>query len=108
MINVSEYLDNLAEQMSIQIKSGKKVNRVHEIVNVYLKIRGWDKFTKEEYKKRNINYGRLASEAKLLLESCNDRLDDAIWSIDKMNYKANKGSFDWTIRTCLKYKKLNE
>ena len=80
---------------------------MHEIVNIYLKIRGWDKMTKDWYLKNNVNYAKLCKEAKRLLLACGGNIEDAMWSVDKMKYKADKGHFNWTISTCLKYK-LND
>ena len=80
----------------------KKVNPVHEIVNLYYELRGWDKMPKEFYKGRH-GYAKLASEAKRLLHNCDENLEDAMWSLDKMKYKADKGGFDWSIITCLKH-----
>lgn len=80
----------------------KKLNPVHEIVNLYYQVRGWESMPSHFYRGRH-NYGKLASEAKRLLTECNDNLEDALWSIDKMNYKAKHGKFDWSIITCLKH-----
>lgn len=79
---------------------------VHEIVNTYYKIRGWDDKPKSFYKKREHSYGKLAAEAKELYEVLDHNLEDCIWAIDKMNYLAEKGGFEWSISTCLKHKKL--
>jgi hypothetical protein len=103
IIDFGKYLEDLKKKIEEKEKLGEKVHPVHEIVNTYLKTRDWDKFTKQEYIARKIFYGRLCAEAKLLLESCGGKLEDALWSIDQMNYKANKGRFEWTIRTCLKH-----
>ena len=81
----------------------KKVNPVHEIVNLYHKMNGTDKKPKEFYKGR-YGYGKLAREAKDLLYACDNNLEDALWAIDKMKYKAEKGGFEWSIITCLKHK----
>lgn len=80
----------------------KKINPVHEVVNTYFTLKGQDKMPKSFYKGRN-GYGKLAREAKRLLEVCKDDLEDAMWSIDKMKYLADKGGFDWSITTCLKH-----
>ena len=92
------YLDRL-------IIDKKKVNPIHEIVNTYYTLRGWEKMPKTFYVGRN-GYGKLAKEAKELYLVLNENLDDCIWAVDKMNYLAEKGKFDWSIRTCLKHKKL--
>ena len=82
----------------------KKINPVHEIVNAYYKVRGWDNLPKSEYKKREKSYGYLSAQANRLFLSCGGNLEDALWAIDAMNYKANKGHFEWTISTCNKHK----
>lgn len=82
--------------------SGEKINPVHEIVNLYYKLKGLDKMHKKFYKGR-YGYGKLAREAKNLLKSCKESLEDAMWCLDKMKYKADKGGFDWSISTCLKH-----
>ena len=79
------------------------VNPVHEIVNCYYKMNGWEKMPKTFYTGRYA-YNKLASEAKKLLIACGGELDDAIWALDKMKYLAERGSFDWSIITCLKHK----
>lgn len=80
----------------------EKLNPVHELVNVYFRIRNWDKMPKTFYVGRHA-YPKLASEAKRLLAACNGDLADAMWSLDKMKYLADKGKFDWSIITCLKH-----
>jgi len=84
-------------------KHKQAVNPVHEIVNCYYKMNGWQKMPKTFYTGRYA-YNKLAKEAKMLLTACNGVLDDAIWALDKMKYLANKGGFDWSIATCLKHK----
>jgi len=86
----------------LEKKVGKKVNPVHEIVNVYLMLRGLDKLPKKEYEKKKISYPRLAREAKTLLVSCENRVEDALWCLDSYNYIATKGGFNWTIGTICK------
>ena len=90
-----------AEQRMIDSKFGK-LNPVHEVVNVYYKMNGMDGKPKKFYEGR-YSYGRLAGQAKRLLVSCNQELDDALWCLDKMKYIAEKKGFDWTIGTCLKH-----
>lgn len=80
----------------------KKINPVHEVVNAFFQLRGLDKKPKEFYRGR-WSYGKIASEAKKLLDHCGGDLDDAMWAIDKMNYIATKKKFDWSISTCLNY-----
>ena len=93
------YLENLR-------KHKPAVNPVHEIVNVYYEIRGWDNKPKRFYKKKERSYPKLASEAKKLYQACGENLDDAIWALDKMKYLAQKGDFEWSIITCLKHNLL--
>lgn len=90
------YLANLQKHKSA-------VNPVHEIVNCYYKMNGWEKMPKTFYTGRYA-YNKLAKEAKMLYMACNEVLDDAIWALDKMKYLAEKGGFDWSIITCLKHK----
>ncbi len=89
------YLENLK-------KTKKAVNPVHEIVNCYYRMNGWEKMPKDFYKGRYA-YNKLASEAKMLYLACEGNLDDSIWALDKMKYLAQKGNFDWSIITCLKH-----
>lgn len=81
----------------------KSINPVHEIVNMYYKLKGIDKMEKTFYEGK-YSYPKLAKEAKHLIEACSYNLDDALWALDKMKYKADKGKFDWSISTCLKHK----
>ena len=90
------YLENLK-------KHKQAINPVHEIVNCYYKMNGWEKMPKEFYTGR-YEYRKLASEAKKLYQACNEVLDDCIWALDKMKYLADKGKFSWSISTCLKHK----
>ena len=92
------YLENLK-------KHKKAVNPIHEIVNIYYEINGWAKMPKDFYKGK-MSYGKLAQEAKELYEVLDQNLDDCIWALDRMKYLAEKGGFSWTIRTCLKHKKI--
>ncbi len=80
----------------------KKINPVHEVVNEYFKIIGMENAPKTSFVGR-YSYGRLAVQAKRLLESCEGNLEDALWCLDKMNYKAKRSGYDWTISTCLKH-----
>lgn len=84
-------------------KHKEAINPVHEIVNCYYKMNGWEKMPKSFYTGR-YSYVKLAKEAKMLYLACGEILDDAIWSLDKMKYLAEKGKFDWSIITCLKHK----
>ena len=84
-------------------KEKKKVNPVHEIVNCYYRINGWEKMPKDFYTGRHA-YNKLAREAKMLYQACDEVLDDCIWALDKMKYLAERGGFDWSIVTCLKHK----
>ena len=86
-----------------KVEHGKDPNPVHEVVNTYFQIIGKDKMSKSFYQGR-YSYGRLATQAKRLLENCDGQLEDAMWALDRMNYMAEKGKFDWTISTCLKHK----
>lgn len=87
------------------LKSKKKVNPIHEIVNTYYKLKGWEKMGKDFYVGKN-SYGKLASEAKKLYSVLDSNLDDCIWAIDRMKYLADRGKFEWSIITCLKHNKL--
>lgn len=89
------YLDRLFQEK-------KKVNPTHEIVNLYFKVKGLDTKPKGFYTGRYA-YPKLAREARNLLNACDGKLEDALWSIDQMKYKAEKGGFDWSISTCLKH-----
>ena len=81
----------------------KKLNPVHEIVQTYFQLIGKEFEPKMFYQGR-YNYGKLASEAKRLLTACGEDLEDALWSLDQMKYRAEKGRFDWSIITCLKHR----
>ncbi len=86
---------------ALKIQEEKK-NPVHEIVNLYLRVRNLDKMDKQWYKE-NIDYPRLCRDAKMLLARCSGNIEDAMWCIDKMKYLAEKGKFEWRISTCLKH-----
>lgn len=83
-------------------KEVKKLNPVHEVVNNYYKMIGMESAPKSSFKGR-YGYPKLAGEAKRLLESCGGNLDDALWCLDRMNYKAQRFGYDWSISTCLKH-----
>jgi len=80
----------------------KKINPVHELVNLFYTMKMIDKMPKEFYKGR-YSYGKMAFEAKMLLDMCKGNLEHAMWCMDKMRYIAEKKRFDWSISTCLKY-----
>lgn len=86
-------------------KRKHKVNPIHEIVDNYFRMIGKEKMEAGFYVGR-YSYGKVAKEAKDLYAVLNENLDDCIWALDRMNYLAKKGRFDWSIRTCLKHKKL--
>ena len=90
------YFDKLFKEQ------GKKINPVHEIVNMYFVMNKLDNMPASFYKGR-YSYGKLSKEAKQLYFACGSVLDDALWCLDKMRYKAEKGRFDWSIITCLKH-----
>ena len=92
------YLENLK-------KHKNAVNPIHEIVNTYYKINGWEKMDKSFYAGK-MSYGKLATEAKELYGVLDKNLDDCIWALDRMKYLAEKGKFNWSISTCLKHKKI--
>lgn len=92
-----KYLEDLRKKIA-----GKRINPTHEIVNLYYKLNGWEKMPKNFYTGRYA-YGKLSREAKELLVACDGNLEDALWAIDKMKYKAERGKFDWSISTCLKH-----
>lgn len=83
-------------------KDGQTLNPVHEVVNTYYKMNNLDGKPRKFYEGRYA-YGKLAREAKKLLDSCSDNLEDALWCLDKMKYLAEKKGFDWSIITCLKH-----
>ena len=93
------YLEKITKLMAVD---GRKVNPVHEIVNEYYKMNRLDGKPKFFYKGRYA-YGRLATQAKRLLEQCDGNLEDALWCLDKMKYKAERSNYDWTISTCMKH-----
>ena len=103
---VSDELKNPFLGYTERLKAKKQaVNPVHEIVNVYYELRGWANREKSFYRGGKA-YPRLAREAKELYEALGGNLDDSLWAIDRMNYLATKGNFEWTISTCLKHKKI--
>lgn len=99
----AEYKEKL---QSSTLRHKPAASPIHEIVNTYYKIRGWDKKSKRFFKKKERSYPKLAAEAKMLYDVLGHNLEDSIWALDKMNYLATKGDFEWSISTCLKHKKL--
>jgi len=100
------FRDRLKELKSNRKKPKKIQNPIHEIVNTYYKIRGWDKKSKRFFNKKERSYPKLAHEAKELYEVLGRDLEDCLWALDRMNYLAKKGNFEWSISTCLKHKNL--
>lgn len=96
------YEGYLRKAQMVAGKKEKALNPVHEVVNTYFEINGWTNQPKVFFEGR-YSYGRLAAQAKRLLESCNGDLEDALWCLDKMKYLADKKGFSWTISTCLKH-----
>lgn len=94
------YLEKLQKR-----NKNRKINPIHEIVDTYFKMIGKDNMLAGSYVGR-YNYPKMAREAKELYTVLNENLDDCIWALDRMNYLAKKGKFDWSIITCLKHKKL--
>lgn len=79
-----------------------KKNPVHELVNFYLKSRGWDNMSKKFYIKNKISYPRLCKEAKELLLVFKGDLEESLRAIDDMSYRAKKQGFDWSLSTLTK------
>lgn len=79
-----------------------RLNPVHEIVNNFYILQKIEKKPKSFYVGRYA-YPKLAKEARKLLENCGWDLEDALWCLDKMKYKADRGGFDWSISTCMKH-----
>ena len=100
------FKERLKELKKRQKKLKKKLNPIHEIVNTYYELRGWDKKPKRFFKKKERSYPKLAHEARELYDVLEGNLEDCIWALDRMNYLATKGGFEWSISTCLKHKKL--
>lgn len=105
--NTKNPFKNYLEELKKKQKEHKQaVNPIHEIVNTYYELRGWDKKPKSFFKRKERSYGKLAHEAKELYEVLNYNLDDCLWALDRMKYLAEKGGFEWSISTCLKHKNL--
>lgn len=102
-IEVNPYTKYLERRMGAVAR--KKIDNVHEIVSLFHRLKGTDNKPKAFYHGR-YGYGKLAREAKDLLYACDNNLEDAMWALDKMKYKAEKGGFDWSIITCLKHNLL--
>lgn len=96
---MAKYVKRAEEQAE---RYGQKLNPVHELVNYYYNLQNMEGKPKKFYEGKN-GYGKLAREAKKLLESCGQSLEDSLWSLDKMKYLANKKGFNWSISTCLKH-----
>ena len=93
------YLQRITRQ---RLLDGMAVSPTNEVVNTYYSIKSLDGKPKKFYEGKN-SYAKLAREAKDLLLACKGNLDDALWSLDKMKYLAEKGNFEWSISTCLKH-----
>lgn len=91
------------EKDLLVVKQAKDINPIHEIVNAYYQMKGVADKPSMFYNRR-WSYGKLAKEAKELYIACGNSLDDAMWALDQMKHKAEKGNFDWSISTCLKHK----
>lgn len=83
------YLDKFKE---------KKESPLQTVVNVYAQLKG---MSPEE---RNKSYGRMASDAKLLLVACNYDLSVAMTELLAYADKAKKGGWNWNLRTLTKVK----
>lgn len=99
-INVNPY-EGYLKKMQKNYPS-VKINPVKEVVNTFYTIKGFANKGQAFYHGR-WGYAKLAAEAKRLLEACGYNIEDALWCLDKMNYKANQGGYDWSISTCLKH-----
>jgi hypothetical protein len=102
----TERLRELKKRQRELKKAKKKLNPIHEIVNTYYELRGWDKKPKRFFRKKERSYPKLAHEAKELYDVLGHDLEDCIWALDRMNYLATRGGFEWSISTCLKHENL--
>ena len=87
----------------LDVKESKKAKHmVQEVVDNYLILRGWDKLRREEYKQKNIHYGRLCAEAKAVLQVYGWDFGLVMSKLDKLSYRADRIGCEWTIRTLIK------
>jgi len=77
-------------------------NNIEQLVNYFLELRGWANLPKEEYKKRNIIYGRFTRPAKHLLILTDQNLDRAKYLLDCVKRWAELKHLDWSIETVFK------
>ncbi len=90
----------------LEAKRGKKkLNPVQELANLYYEMNGWDKMPKSFYVGK-MGYSKVCLEAKELLQILDNNFDDCVWALDRMKYLAEKGGFEWRIRTCMTHKKI--
>lgn len=82
----------------------KKVAKtdVHLLVDYYFELRGWANLPKDEYKKRDIIYGRFTRPAKQLLILCDYELNKAKYLLDSVKRWAENKRLDWSIETVFK------
>ncbi len=97
------------KQSSLKIKNSrpetKKIktkNSTEQLVDYFLMLRGWANLPKEEYKKRNIIYGRFTRPAKHLLILTDQNIDRAKYLLDCVKRWAELKHLDWSIETVFK------
>lgn len=84
-----------------KVKNVVKTN-VGDLVDYYLVLRGWANLPKEEYKKRQIIYGRFTRPAKHLLILTDQNLERAKYLLDCVKRWAELKHLDWSIETVFK------
>ena len=90
--------------------SSKKIAKIKDttkgsvglVVDYYFELRGWANLPKEEYKKRDIIYGRFTRPAKQLLILCDGDLEKAKYLLDCLKRWAESKRLDWSIETVFK------
>lgn len=80
----------------------RKDNNVHLLVNRFFELKGWNNLPKEEYKKRQIIYGRFTKPAKELLELTDGNYDIACKKLEIVKKWADTQEIEWGIETVFK------
>ena len=91
----------ISSKKTAKIKDTTKGN-IGDLVDYFLMLRGWANLPKEEYKKRNIIYGRFTRPAKHLLILTDQSLDRAKYLLDCVKHWAELKHLDWSIETVFK------
>jgi hypothetical protein len=80
----------------------QQINKVQELANFYLELKGWENEDREFYEENEISYPRICKRSKEILELTNGSLEEAKTKVEKIKKWADGNGLEWTLETVQK------